>query len=1186
MTKGAKPLGFRPGVRLLAAIALIALLLISSAHGQQSSVYSADKKKHHRSTSSISSSHGSTSSASSSTAISIPTKTHHDATPSPTSIPPHPSGDACDPLPLTLPPQELCDHILANCPPSGRLNYLHFYYCSSLGGDSDDHNGNDHHVTPTLTLARIIAMAILLTWMAFLFSCLGLVASDFFCPNLSTLASRLGMNESTAGVTFLALGNGSPDLFSTFSALSSGSGSLAIGELIGAASFIVSVVAGSMMLIEPFKVRPYPFLRDVGFFTVAVAMTMFYLLDGKLTLAESLLMVGLYLLYAATVIVGSWWEERRRRQRLLWERSRAAYASANTNGDGPYRDDGDSPDAQTTGPPSLLVTDELEDPTAPSQLESGRHLVLPGSASSPLKSPEYEPLPEAFDLDANAGDPFEVWASQQSLGSQPPRPVLPTSQSTSVQSSRRNSASQPMTPSLSASPTRVQRSGITLSQLKRTHSQSRSRGQNRAALRRTDASSEANDADADEGYITSSHHHMPRHSLLGAIEFRDVVRSLERGGGGSVVVRPGLQRSGTTSSRMANTSGGDTATSPSSRSRPRGMSTSQSQQHVAAVRDDAITGAAMSRDPSTFLPHPHRHHQHHHHSHAHTASMPNAMAASAPPNADAGVSGHPARGNAFTALPPPVIPAVEDPWREHRQGDACGPRNESGFSETFPTLPKLQVPPPRGHSPVPSITISAADETAQDSTSPHNALQSPQSAKSPRGQQEHSIWRSLRRALFPSFRHWKSKSHLGRALSIINAPPLMVLNLTLPVVDDEAEARAAAKAEKEERGGAVRLEGPESALLARRASGDNENDVDVDVDANGSSHETIVDLSTGERILKTESDESRRNRHRDRDLKVANALRRLPEEASPLTGPRSDHGPDPTAGDGSDCSSIDSAMSTSSTESHLPSADTKLFLTVAQCLLSPPFCVWASTDMTPSIAAASFACSFALAATVLLLSLRVRGKKNGSRASSHVPSWYHSASTLAILALSRCFMGFVVSIAWISTIVNEVVAILQALGLICGLSDAILGLTIFAAGNSLADLVADVTIARAGYPIMAISACFAGPLLNLLLGIGLSGSYLMSTSTVPDHKHTKHHKGHPYAATYPIHLSPTLISSGAGLLFVLICTLIVVPLNGFRLDRRTGWALIAAYVVVMTVNVTVEIFSGREKERHHGVVMA
>lgn len=36
----------------------------------------------------------------------------------------------------------------------------------------------------------------MLLWLIFLFAFVGLTASDFFCPNLSTIASKLGMSES------------------------------------------------------------------------------------------------------------------------------------------------------------------------------------------------------------------------------------------------------------------------------------------------------------------------------------------------------------------------------------------------------------------------------------------------------------------------------------------------------------------------------------------------------------------------------------------------------------------------------------------------------------------------------------------------------------------------------------------------------------------------------------------------------------------------------------------------------------------------------------------------------------------------------------------------------------------------------------------------------------------------------
>jgi len=67
-----------------------------------------------------------------------------------------------------------------------------------------------------------------------------------------------------------------------------------------------------------------------------------------------------------------------------------------------------------------------------------------------------------------------------------------------------------------------------------------------------------------------------------------------------------------------------------------------------------------------------------------------------------------------------------------------------------------------------------------------------------------------------------------------------------------------------------------------------------------------------------------------------------------------------------------------------------------------------------------------------------------------------------------CFLGFVISVAWISTIAGEVVGALKAIGVILDISEAILGLTIFAVGNSLGDLVADVTVARLGFPVMAL----------------------------------------------------------------------------------------------------------------------
>lgn len=218
-----------------------------------------------------------------------------------------------------------CAHVREACPETETilsLAHLQGYFCAS----------------PSARPAVFIG---LLAWLALLFSTLGIGASDFFCPNLATIATVLGLDENVAGVTFLAVGNGSPDVFSTFSAMKAKAGSLAIGELLGAASFIVSVVVGSMCIIKPFHVNRGAFLRDVGFFTVAVALLLIILHDEKIHAWEAAMLVALYVIYVGIVVIGSWWEGRqekkRRREQVIREEFEQEIPQPYY---GQYRDDG------------------------------------------------------------------------------------------------------------------------------------------------------------------------------------------------------------------------------------------------------------------------------------------------------------------------------------------------------------------------------------------------------------------------------------------------------------------------------------------------------------------------------------------------------------------------------------------------------------------------------------------------------------------------------------------------------------------------------------------------------------------------------------------------------------------------------------------------------------------------------
>jgi len=82
--------------------------------------------------------------------------------------------------------------------------------------------------------------------------------------------------------------------------------------------------------------------------------------------------------------------------------------------------------------------------------------------------------------------------------------------------------------------------------------------------------------------------------------------------------------------------------------------------------------------------------------------------------------------------------------------------------------------------------------------------------------------------------------------------------------------------------------------------------------------------------------------------------------------------------------------------------------------------------------------------------------------------------------------GFVISVFWILFAASELVGLLQALGLITGIDDVILGATILAWGNSLGDFVADTVMSKNGKSRLAYAACYGGPCFNLLFGLGLS----------------------------------------------------------------------------------------------------
>lgn len=83
-------------------------------------------------------------------------------------------------------------------------------------------------------------------------------------------------------------------------------------------------------------------------------------------------------------------------------------------------------------------------------------------------------------------------------------------------------------------------------------------------------------------------------------------------------------------------------------------------------------------------------------------------------------------------------------------------------------------------------------------------------------------------------------------------------------------------------------------------------------------------------------------------------------------------------------------------------------------------------------------------------------------------------------------ISFIQSIAMINFAANSIVDLLQLIGFITGLPQALLSLSILAWANSLGDMSADVAMTKKGFGEMAMTATVAGPVMNILLGQGLS----------------------------------------------------------------------------------------------------
>ncbi|CAN6674792.1 hypothetical protein TRVA0_065S00474 [Trichomonascus vanleenenianus] len=742
--------------------------------------------------------------------------------------------------------RDQCQFVKYHCTEEsvGYIDYLRVYYCTS---------------STAAGIAFLVASGL---WLLCLFMTIGIAASDFLCPNLNTMANMLGMSESLVGVTFLAFGNGSPDVFSTYAAMKIGSGSLAVGELIGAASFIVAVVSGAMALIRPFKVARKSFMRDILFFIVSITFAMIFVSDGSLQPWECAVMLALYVAYVLFVVWLHWHNSRRRRTYVSETRARDFYTEPGHERPIESDDEGlDDSEFAVGGPDFAALT--------------GGGSTL-GMYKHQLES----------DDTLRSGMEEELESEEQEAYSELTRFMR-------VHRRTGSSAAHHAQPHAAASP---------------------------QSPRREDAPTSP--AQHHFKHLSGLASPAPpiRPSLFSALEFRSLISKLEE----SKHAYPadgGIQLN---DSRTTLPTAEETPASPAAPATPRGS-------------------IDISR--------------------AGQFDIPRLIITEYEQNGDV--------EHAFAALPSPVAPSRAS--MDHARRDSYSALDRQ-WSWRFPLT-----------------TVRS----------------------------EHIM------TLFPTMQGFRKKPWHGMVSSVLTAPSVLLLTLSVPVYETEMRS----------------------------------------------------ELEREQGIVKEIGD----------------------------------------------------------------AAQIPKWLLILQCVLAPMLIAFFMYGPHRGWLIALPICLAISALLIVVLYFVVAP---------------NSTPTLAVRAIS--FFGFVVAIAWVSAIANEVVGVLKLMGIVFDITDAILGVTVFAMGNSLGDLVANMTVAKMGYPMMALSACFGGPMLNILVGVGISCLIVLLRRGAS-------------GEGYHIDLSSSLIISGATLLMSLIFLAIAVPLNRWYMSRGIGLAMIVFWTISTMVNVLIEV---------------
>merc|ERR1711994_1042320 len=143
-------------------------------------------------------------------------------------------------------------------------------------------------------------------------------------------------------------------------------------------------------------------------------------------------------------------------------------------------------------------------------------------------------------------------------------------------------------------------------------------------------------------------------------------------------------------------------------------------------------------------------------------------------------------------------------------------------------------------------------------------------------------------------------------------------------------------------------------------------------------------------------------------------------------------------------------------------------------------------------------------------------------------------------------LAFITSIMWLGVYSTLMVWWATVIGNMAGIPDAIMGLTILAAGTSVPDLLTSIIVAKAGNGDMAVSSSIGSNILDILVGLPLP--WFFATATSFQGYHLK------------IAVGSDSVTISILILFAMIAAvLLIIYCSKWRMTKTLGYSMFVLY---------------------------